>query len=146
MPILTKQVLVAARRSIKATLAPFEREVPAIFRDGTNPRRACWRKCYVKAWEYLAGLDTRGAADGAVLVHGTICGWIDHAWVELPCGLVFDGVLQRFYDRDGYYVTRQAEKLCEYTWREAARVSLVARHFGPWTDDDRVRCAAEMPA
>jgi hypothetical protein len=50
--------------------------------------------------------------DGAVLVHGTVesedaPGWrIDHAWVELPGGVVFDGVFQRFYDRASYYAAR----------------------------------------
>ena len=55
-----------------------------------------------------------------------------HAWVELPGGLVFDGVRQRFYDRAGYYrvLRRTAEAI--YRPAEAAARLRATQRYGPW--------------
>lgn len=74
-------------------------------------------KCYEKADEYL--LDKRHIK-GIKLVHGLYTIFeIPHAWVELPDDIVFDGVLQRFYKKEGYYDTYQIKKIKEYSAEEA---------------------------
>jgi hypothetical protein len=87
------------------------RHVSAALASATRPGQRYWRDCYRQAADYLLAhapehhLCPRGA--GLTLVHGVGHAgsrpW-GHAWVELPGNLVFDGVRQQFYDRDGYCV------------------------------------------
>ncbi|QDT24348.1 Rho termination factor N-terminal domain-containing protein [Gimesia chilikensis] len=58
--------------------------------------------CYLRALKYST--DVRRYGKSHRLVHGeTLLAFGGHAWVELPNGLVFDGVYQRFYRREDYY-------------------------------------------
>lgn len=58
--------------------------------------------CYLQAYRYASDL-SRFFEDHQ-LVHGeTSLAFGGHAWVELPNGLVFDGVYQRFYRTEDYY-------------------------------------------
>jgi hypothetical protein len=83
-------------------LAPAEIAVPCRYSIHTHPDRQfptlCFpRACYyvqthrIKGIEYVFGTSFGGGMRG------------NHGWVELPGNVVFDGVLQRFYDRSEYY-------------------------------------------
>jgi hypothetical protein len=55
------------------------------------------QECFVRAYHYAVHLD-RCCEKGIWLVHGECAmAFGPHAWVELPDGLVFDGVFQQFY-------------------------------------------------
>ncbi|WP_163583419.1 hypothetical protein [Gracilibacillus saliphilus] len=93
------------------------------------------RQCYENAFRYVAD---KGNLEGIKLVHGLYkpkdinnhCG---HAWVELPKNIIFDGVLQRFYHKDGYYSYYQAIKQNEYDCKQMYDIGFKAGgHFGPW--------------
>jgi hypothetical protein len=91
--------------------------------------------CYRQAFYYMRGL----APKGVTLVHGRVAdgtgmACITRAWVELPEGLVFDGVTQRFYWLDAYYAKRGAVKDKTYTDLEARIAKDRHHHFGPWDD------------
>ena len=69
------------------------------------------------------------------LVHG-VCGdstdvWA-HAWVELPDGLIFDGVRQAFYDRGGYYQVLRASAEATYDAPEMIEQMRASERYGPW--------------
>ena len=70
--------------------------------------------------------------EGMRLIHGVNSLFLDHAWVELPNNIVFDGVLQRFYAQDRYYSTTWARKEAEYTWEAATTKYMTAGGHGPW--------------
>jgi hypothetical protein len=108
----------------------FEVKVSLLLTAKTSPDRVFPADCYEKAWEYMR--DHQRA--GCVLVHGTIMGNVAHAWVEFPGGIVFDGVRQRFYDRQAYYEFSRAKKRAEFTSKEAARLALEKRNYGPWRE------------
>ena len=57
---------------------------------------------------------------------------LDHAWVELPGDIVFDGVVQTFFTRSSYYSVMAAVALDAYS--AAATRRLVDTHGrpGPW--------------
>jgi predicted NAD-dependent protein-ADP-ribosyltransferase YbiA (DUF1768 family) len=56
-----------------------------------------------------------------------------HAWVELAGNVVFDGVLQRFYNKQGYEQVLLATPDARYTPKEAAQHYLTYKGFyGPW--------------
>jgi hypothetical protein len=93
--------------------------------------------CYTQAYYYA----TDHAPDGSILIHGHIregrpsSKHIGHAWVELPCDIVFDGVLQKFYHKDGYYEARNAKRTLAFPKKEAIFVMIKYRHFGPWNGE-----------
>jgi hypothetical protein len=69
------------------------------------------------------------------LVHG-VCRdshslWA-HAWVELPGDLVFDGVRQAFYDRDGYCQVLHAVAEATYDAPTMLERMHASGRYGPW--------------
>jgi hypothetical protein len=100
----------------------------------TWPRRRYPQQCYAKTVKYVVDhleiMDMR-------LIHGVVSHAphlvpFDHAWVELPGEIVFDGVVQRFFTRVSYYRVMGAVALDAYSGRET--IGLVAEHGhpGPW--------------
>jgi hypothetical protein len=92
--------------------------------------------CYRLAYYYTLEC----APDGSHLIHGHIregspsSPHVGHAWVELPAGIVYDGVLERFYRLKGYYAQRNARRTVaipkDRVWMRYSQY----RHFGPWDD------------
>jgi len=91
------------------------------------------KSCYNKSWDYMLGHDI----ENMVLVHGnfTLFGlkW-GHAWVEID-NVIFDGVYQRFYDKDLYYAELGLVKDIGYTQKESAKLGVYYRHKGPWVNE-----------
>ncbi len=90
--------------------------------------------CYRQAYYFVVD----DAPDGSHLVHGHIKAGADstqligHAWVELPGGIVYDGVLQRFYRLDGYYTSREAKWTLAFPKSDVPMILAGKFHFGPW--------------
>jgi hypothetical protein len=111
---------VRKHQSPKGTNTPFidhdtfkhiEVNVEQAWREGTDPDAIYFGECYFRAFRYATSLVRSCNAgmlkslDGVYLVHGeTAAGFAlgGHAWVELPGGVIFDGVYQRFYSAEGY--------------------------------------------
>ena len=98
---------------------------------GTWPRRRYPQQCYAKTVKYV--LD-HPEIKGARLVHGVVSHAphfvpLDHAWVELPGDIVFDGVVQMFFTRSSYYSFMAAAVLDVYSAGATRR--LVTAHGGP---------------
>jgi hypothetical protein len=89
--------------------------------------------CFDKSWDYIAGAFS---PKNARLVHGTCLALgdirIQHGWIELEENIVFDGVYQRFYDKEKYYLARGMIKDFEYTKQEVMNLSSEYMHKGPW--------------
>jgi len=119
--------------SVKRVLKPIEVQPPDRLRRETQPDRSFPGRCYEKAFAFVLA---HANEPGIVLVHGRIVAGgpraIDHAWVELSDGVVFDGVAQRFYQTAGYYGLCEAVAEANYTPTEAARLALATGHHGPW--------------
>ncbi len=101
---------------------------------GTWPRRRYPQQCYPKTVKYV--LD-HPEIKGLQLIHGVVSHApyfvpLDHAWVELPGQIVFDGVVQTFFTRRSYYAVMAAVALDAYSATSTRR--LVAQHGrpGPW--------------
>jgi hypothetical protein len=100
----------------------------------TWPRRRYPQQCYAKTIRYI--LD-HPEIEGMRLVHGVVshAPWFvpfDHAWVELPGRVVFDGVVQAFFAQVSYYVIMSAMVLDAYSAAEARQLLRMHRHPGPW--------------
>jgi hypothetical protein len=100
----------------------------------TWPRRRYPQQCYPKTVKYM--LDHAAIAD-LRLVHGVVSHApqfvpFDHAWVELPGDIVFDGVVQTFFTRDSYYSVMSAVALDVYSREETQRLAASHGHPGPW--------------
>lgn len=102
-------------------------------------RRLSPKNCYQKAFEYVS---SKSHIKGIKLVHGLykpsfIKNHSGHAWVELPGEIVFDGVLQRFYSKDGYYNFYQIVKQKEYNHKEMYQFGHEhGGNYGPWHNND----------
>ncbi len=91
--------------------------------------------CYSDAWRYVMH-----NIDG-VLVHGSIVGLygrINHAWVELSDGTVWDPSSQAKMFTEKYYSLVDPIVEDRYTADEAAHMLNVGYH-GPWTAEERMK-------
>ncbi len=118
----------------KRELQPGEVEVPIRFRRRGVSYRWSPKRCYERAFTYVMANDD---LPGVVLVHGVLLRpfFFAHAWVELDVdglAVVFDGVQQRFYDRDWYCQTHGAKAERRYTFQQVCETSLQFGHTGPW--------------
>ena len=68
-----------------------------------------------------------------------------HAWVELPAGLVFDGVRQQFYDGAGYRRALGAVAEAAYGPAAAAAWLRATGHWGPWHRSPAPARAGQAP-
>jgi hypothetical protein len=71
------------------------------------------------------------------LIHGVVSHAphripLEHAWVELPGHVVFDGVVQTFFTRASYYSVMAAVALDAYSAPETTRLLAEHAHPGPW--------------
>ncbi len=107
-----------------AKLAGAEVGVGRKWQVGTTRRAIFPGECFYRAALYVSQPDL-SSAEGLWLVHGqNTMARKRHAWVELPDGVVFDAVLQRFYSRQGYYDGTVARPLYKYTPAAAAVILL----------------------
>jgi hypothetical protein len=132
-----KEAMKDARRRLRGQyLAMQETEVPEAWR---SPSWRQWQNkaCYETATQFVSGLDSETKAN-TVVVHGSLFDPqfhidIPHAWVELPGGVVFDGVAQRFYDAETYRTALHPVEDQRYTVKEVARLIVATKMFGAWT-------------
>jgi hypothetical protein len=108
--------------------------VPPAWSRRTLPRRRYPQQCYPRTTKYV--LD-HADIDGIQLVHGVAAHAphfvpLDHAWVLLPGGVVFDGVVQAFFTRPSYYGVMAAVALDTYSAADARRLVAAHGHPGPW--------------
>ena len=100
----------------------------------TWPRRRYPQQCYAKTVKFV--LDHTDIV-GMRLVHGVVSHPphlvpFDHAWVELPGDVIFDGVVQTFFTHASYYRVMSAVPLDAYSCRETAYLVGEHGHPGPW--------------
>lgn len=97
--------------------------------------------CYPDAWRYVMR-----HIEG-VLVHGTTISLgkrINHAWVELPDGTVWEPSSQAILPKERYYALVDPVVEHRYTADEAAHMLNVGKH-GPWTEEERQRFLGGNP-
>jgi hypothetical protein len=101
---------------------------------GTRARRRYPQQCYAKTARYV--LD-HAEIKGMRLIHGVVSHPplfvpLDHAWVDLPGDIVFDGVLQTFFTRASYYAIMAAMPVDAYSAADTRRLMASQGHPGPW--------------
>lgn len=119
-------------------LEPPQVTVTLAWSRDTYPRFVYPGECYERAFAYVLDHDIAGM----LLVHGRNTRLNDeHAWVELPGGIVFDGVAQRFFAKDVYEAVMQVKPVAVYAPDDATHLLLTTTSYGPWcadcTDDAR---------
>ena len=88
-------------------------EVPEALRVGVGGG-PYWKECFSRAWVYFLGHTIGKPTASMCLVHGIWRGNWKHAWVEIEEHIVFDGVMQQFYERESYYVENWAWPIVEF--------------------------------
>ncbi len=112
-------------------LAFAEIAVPRRYSIHTWPDTLFPRECFPRACYYVELHRIKGIQ--YVLGKAVSGGFGEHGWVELPGNVVFDGVLQRFYDRDKYYQSEHAMPWYKFT--RTAVCWLLAKHLTTWRWD-----------
>lgn len=114
-----------------------EVEVSPNLKRFTNPNEVCPKSCYEKCYQYI----TSHHVTGIILVHGSLLLNnsipISHAWVEIG-DILFDGVYQRFYDKELYYKELGLVKDFEYTEQQTYKFALETGHYGSWEKPERL--------
>jgi hypothetical protein len=100
----------------------------------TWPGRRYPQQCYAKTVKYVVD---HADIQGLRLVHGVVSHAphfvpLDHAWVELPGNIVFDGVVQAFFTQVSYCAVMAAVALDTYSTAETHQLVATHRHPGPW--------------
>ena len=89
-------------------------------------------RCYELSGGFVSG-DTSGTA---TLVHGSIQGFdnprINHAWVELSDGQVYDAVLQKKFPKMIHDALFNPEIHHRYDHEQVLIMMLRFKHWGPW--------------
>ena len=136
----------AQMAGLRQTLAEFEIDPPTELRKFLPLCDGHSGKCCIAAeWiVWQAGLNS-----GLVLVHGK-CRSIgknqdDHAWVEVPGGLVYDAVLGRVYPWADYQKTLMAVVSKRYNAKQVAALTRSILNCGPWTEEEEKEAFAHMP-
>lgn len=91
--------------------------------------------CYRDAWRYVMH------HTDAVLVHGAAISLgkrINHAWVELPDGTVWEPASQAIFPIEKFYQLVDPIVEDRYTSDEAASMLSVGKH-GPWNAEERMK-------
>jgi hypothetical protein len=94
-------------------LAPAEITVPRRYSLYTLPDQQFPTECFGQACYYMQTHRIKGME--YVFGRSLGGGLGNHGWVELPGNVLFDGVLQRFYDRSEYYRIEFAMPWYRYT-------------------------------
>jgi hypothetical protein len=100
----------------------------------TWPRRRYPQQCYARTVKYIVD---HPEIMGMRLIHGVVSHAphlvpFDHAWVELPGDVVFDGVVQTFFTQASYYDVMAALALDAYSGVEMTGLVAEHGHPGPW--------------
>jgi len=95
-------------------------------------------QCFAAAGAFILKAEHNGFPD-ARLVHGVYQPNLDlpvyaHGWVELPGNILFDGVQQRYFDKDDYYRVMRAKPERTYSRTQALSKMATSGHKGPWHD------------
>lgn len=81
-------------------------------------------------------LSYKATAPGTTLVHGSIQGFdfprIDHAWVVLADGTVWEPASNEVWDAGVFRSFFRAVVGTEYTFADALHNALESGHYGPW--------------
>src|SRR4030088_2201506 len=104
-------------------------EVDAGWKRRTWPHRRYPQQCYARTTKYML---QHLEIEGARLVHGMVAHApyfvpMAHAWVELPGEVVFDGVVQAFFNRASYYTVMAALPMDRYTGLETHQLAAARR-------------------
>jgi hypothetical protein len=92
--------------------------------------RKRWGRCYELAWKvmaYEAGAKDFRLVHGKIVVHGVP---IDHAWIALPDGRIYDPVFDEYSAPQDYAKRYTAE--VTYTQKETMHNVATHRHYGRW--------------
>ena len=95
-------------------LKPHIVSVPKAWRKGMIANHRFPRDCFGRAIQFV---HRSPHLPNALYVLGETLGggMQQHGWVELDDRVVFDGVMQQFYDKAGYYVVEQARPWYRFT-------------------------------
>lgn len=90
--------------------------------------------CYEDAWRFLLKEQEGKLLHGSVQ---TIGKRINHAWVELPTGFVWEPESGEFMKKSYFYERAEPRVQDSYTAEEAAIMAARTGNLGPWSDEER---------
>ncbi len=125
-------------KHVRRAMTCVEVDVPYGLRAGTGLRHVYHSAALPKAYEYFVHLPPSA---GAWLAHGrSSLGFGYHAWVELSGGVVYDGMMQRFYGRADYRFLQQSTASYLYS-KDAAHLieQTLCQHNKSWLPLDWYR-------
>jgi hypothetical protein len=127
-------------KEIITALEPYKIKVDSIYKSNAK-KKIYYHKCYEMSAEYITSLafGNNVSPENLTLVHGAAqlaCIMIGHAWVEIKDTIVFDGVLQSFYTKDGYYKTLKAKKFVSFVPEETRRNLIETEIYANWYPEE----------
>jgi hypothetical protein len=103
--------------------------------DENEPMKARLGRCY----ELSGMLVLNNPGPGITLVHGSIQGMgrprIEHAWVELADGSVWEPATNQCWERQRFDSFFSAQVAMRYDFTTAMRRAVHHEHWGPWTGE-----------
>ncbi len=95
--------------------------------------------CYSDSWRYLMRQDEGFLINGSVQLSGQEGRRIDHAWVELPTGWIWEPKTGGYFTIEDF--NRMFSPIEDHRYSVEQAAIMVARvgHHGPWTEEERTK-------
>lgn len=99
----------------------------------SNPKEGT---CYEDTWRFLIKQEEGELVHGSVESKGRR---INHAWVELPTGFVWEPESRGFIRLEDFRKALKPQPYNRYSVEEAAIIAARVGNLGPWTVEERMR-------
>jgi hypothetical protein len=115
----------------EARLAAHRVEVPKPWRKKVILGYYFPRECYPRAIQFVRS--SPHLPDALYVLGEAVCGGIQqHGWVEIG-DVVFDGVMQEFYSRQGYYQSELARPWYRFTRQATLWIDRLSKRHADWS-------------
>jgi hypothetical protein len=116
---------------IDLRLAPHRVEVPRAWRKATTAGYYFPKDCFPRAIQFVRL--SPHLPDALYVLGKAVCGGLQqHGWVEIG-DVVFDGVMQEFYSKQGYYQSELAEPWYRFTRKATMWIDRMNRRQEEWS-------------
>ncbi len=95
--------------------------------------------CYPDSWSYLMRQDEGFLIHGSVQLLGQEGRRIDHAWVELPTGWIWEPKTASYFTIEDFSRMFSPIEDHKYSVEQAAIMLARVGHHGPWTEEEEAQ-------
>jgi hypothetical protein len=138
---MTLNILTDWMRRNEESLAPHQAQVPKTWRRNAIKNLYFPRQCFARAIQFVRRSPRLPQAE--YFIGQAACGGCQqHGWVEIE-GIVFDGVMQDFYTKQGYYASQKVKPWYRFSREATLWIDPLSKKHCDWSY--RWDCVLDLP-